>query len=367
MSDAGWWLAAPDGAEGPFTTEEVRRLAASGRVRRGLRVWSPFQQAWLPFRPGLLGGVAARPAGGLFWIYLATQSLAFLAVAVLAICLIYADSDLGFTKDGRLWAWGLAGPGLAILSLASLLAWRRAAQALGPTGELGAVVSVAAALFLVLGLLISSFAIRAALVVIPAQLAIEDWAYDAHIDTASGQIAVSGEIGADFGRRIKALLALAPDPVTLEIDSYGGLTSEALAAAEAIEQRGGVTTVARNHCASACLIVLMGGEHRLADADLRLAFHATAAVTPIRDRFFAWTTIAEAERADAYLLKRGVPKAFIDAANKAGPGKVYETPAALALRSGILTGVLDGDRRLTDAEVEGRLRTARARLAPADR
>lgn len=369
MSDAGWWLASPAGgdAEGPYTTDEVRRLAATGRVRRGLRVWSPFQQAWLPFRPALLGRVARRPAGRLFWTYLAAQSLAFLAVAFLVIGLIYADSDLGFTGTALLWAWGLAGPALALLSLASLLAWRRAARALGSAGELGAVVSVAAGLFLVIGLLLSSFATRAALVMIPAQLAIEDWAYDARIDKASGQIAVKGEIGANFGRRIKELLALAPDPVTVEIDSYGGLTSEALTAAEAIEKRGGVTIVARNRCASACLIVLMGGEHRLADADLPLAFHATSSVAPIRDRFFAWAMIAEGKRADAYLLKRGVPKEFIDAANTAGPGKVYETPAVLALRRGVLTGVLDGNRRLTDAEVEDRLETARAGLAPADR
>ncbi|WP_310542478.1 DUF4339 domain-containing protein [Phenylobacterium sp.] len=368
MTEAGWWLASPAGgdAEGPYTTDEVRRLAATGRVRRGLRVWSPVQGAWLPFRPALLGRVAGKPAGMAFWTYLAAQSLAFLAATALLIGLIYADGDLGLTGSGLLWAWGLAGPGLAVLSIASLLAWRRAARALGTRRELAAVVSVAAGLFLVFGLLLSTFSIRAALVVIPAQLTIEDWTYDAHIDKASGQISVKGAIGVNFGRRMKELLALAPDPVTVEIESYGGLTSEALTAAEAIEKRGGVTVVARNHCASACLIVLMGAQHRLADADISLAFHASSAVAPVADRFFAWSLIAEGERADAYLLKRGVPKDYIDAANTAGPDQVYETPAALALRRGVLTGVLDGDRPLTEAEVEDHLETARPHLAPAD-
>lgn len=368
MSDSGWWLDVPGGqAEGPYSTDEVRRLAAAGRVRRGLRVWSPFQQAWLPFRPILLWRGATRPAGRMFWAYLLVQSLVFLAVTALALGLLYVDSDLGLPDAAMLWVWSLVGPGLGLLSLTSLFAWRRAARALEASGELAAVLKVAATLFLVVGLFLSVFAIRAALVVIPTYSAVADWRYDAHIDKASGHIALQGDIGANFGRRVKDLLALAPDPVTVEIDSYGGLTNEALTAAEAIETRGDVTVIARNHCASACLIVLMGGERRLADADMALALHATSAVAPIRDRLFAWRLFTEGQRTDAYLLKRGMPKEFIDAANTAGPTQIYVLPAALALRRGVINGLVEGDRLLTDAEVELRLRTARGRLAPAER
>lgn len=361
MSEGGWWLSTPGGeAEGPFSAEELRSRAATGKVGRGTRVWSPSAGAWLPFHSTVLGFRPGRPVGKGFFAFLVLQSLAFLAVWIGIVLLLRSENDLGLPRHIASPFWAASGIALAILSVGSLLAWWRASNALAASAELAAVLRVAAMLFLVVGLALASFEIRAAQVMIPVQNAVSDWLFEAGLDKSSGDIRLDGRIGPGFGRSVEALLAQAPTPTTIEITSSGGLLNEAMIAARAIEAQGDVTVVARDSCASACIIVLMGGQTRLADVDMPLEFHATAAVTPIKDRFFAWSVKDEGAKADAYLVTRGVPKELLETADRIGPGKVYAIPAPLAVGHGVLTGVLDGDRRLGKVEIEARARPQQA-------
>lgn len=151
---------------------------------------------------------------------------------------------------------------------------------------------------------------------------------------------IKGPVGRRFGAAVQQGLAQLSDPVQVEIDSPGGLLDEALRAGRAISARPGASVVARHWCASACLIVLMSGQQRLADRHTQLGFHAATPLAPPQDALFAWSFARQRRAAEAYLLDRGAPADLVARADRIGPRRVVTLTAAQALDRGVLTGVL---------------------------
>lgn len=163
---------------------------------------------------------------------------------------------------------------------------------------------------------------------------------------------IRGFTGRGFAERLN-LLAAAPGLERVEIDSPGGLIDEASKAAQLIESRK-LEVVVRRTCASACMIVLMSADRRLADYDAAIAIHAAGAVSDGDDPLVSVGVRAQERRSDQYMVAHGMPRALLEEAEKVGNGKMVALPAAEALEQGILTGLLDGERPVTLEEARRR-------------
>lgn len=361
MSDLTWWLRRRRDArtEGPFSTEEIQRLARQRKVGRSAEISSGTSTPWRRLVDTFPYGRPSRPLAALDWLVLTLQSLLAVGLGGLVLRILYGqDMSIGWPLDA--WLWAVAGPGLIVASLSSFMGWRRVARSMSGRAELASIIPIAGMIFLVVALAFASLEVRTALVIIPNRVEARSWAANSRIDVVNDRVRILGEIGPDFGARVEASLARVPEPPVIEISSLGGLTVEAMRAARAIQARPGATVIARGRCASACLIVLMAGSHRQADEDLTLQFHAISLEVPTGDRFFKWVSRRAGDDSDRYLEQRGVPQAVIEATNRLGPSHTYPVTAIDALDLGILTDLVDGDQRVPPA-------TARMRWAARSR
>jgi hypothetical protein len=260
----------------------------------------------------------------------------------------------------EIWAWSLSGLALAAVSISGARSAFLIGRALGRRRELGAILQVASGLALIAGLGLAFLQVSAAAVAIPSRNEMEAHVYSIGLDDRTGNIIIVGDIGPGFANKLRQVLDSPNRPRTIEINSRGGLVTEAMAAARLIEGRGAVAVIARHKCASACLIVLMSAPVRLADWDMELAFHATSLVVEPRDRRLAWLSQQIIGKSDEYLRRRGVPQDILEMTNKAGVSRVYAVPAGLALRRGLLTGLVVGDNRLSTEQAYAAARVRRA-------
>jgi hypothetical protein len=129
-----------------------------------------------------------------------------------------------------------------------------------------------------------------------------------------------------------------------------------LRAARELADRKGLTVAARERCASACVIVLMGGDQRLADYDMDIEFHASAHEAPFdgpHARVGGRILDRDARR---FMEPRGVFRKGLDEADRLGPSKLYRVPAADLVAGGMLAGLLDDeDQRLSPAQARARV------------
>lgn len=163
--------------------------------------------------------------------------------------------------------------------------------------------------------------------------------YAMSADEAGRTLTIEGVIGPGLASLLRRNLELHPAIDTFVITSAGGLTDQALAAADAIGQVPGATVIARARCDSSCIIVLMAGERRQADWDLEFGFHAASSI--VEEDFDRWDLLAPKRAVDDYLLGRGLPDelAFRSFAGE----ELTMVPAIRLAQARVLHGLLDGD------------------------
>jgi hypothetical protein len=155
-----------------------------------------------------------------------------------------------------------------------------------------------------------------------------------------GTIGIAGGIGPGFAEDLKAALAQHPNFTRIVITSQGGLVSEAMAAARMLEGRH-ATVVARWQCDSACVIILMAGERRLALKGMIVGFHAVSPLVARDDPVLKRIVDHQRRAMYGFLIGRGVPPSLIEAAERLGPGGLNAVPADTLVDLGVLNGLVD--------------------------
>ena len=337
MSDL-WWLAGPDGLpRGPYARAELESAAVEQGLGAEARVWREGRHAWRPLSS--LHGDGRD--GAAVWLRLAwpLALAAFAVAATTCALLVWSRVDRWMTAETLVLAWPAAGWSLLTLSVLGPALWITAARRAAGAPELRALGTVLAAIAAVCGGALGLFQLHLERPAVDTAIAQKWLGYDIKVDEGARRIVVVGSIGPDFGRRFEAALARVGNPVTVDISSDGGLVDEAMRAARALELRPDAAVATRKVCASACLILLMAGNDRTADADMFLDIHATGALVPTKNRLVTWSAANAGDESDAFLRERGMPAELVDAANKAGGGKVLSLSPVAALEAGILTAV----------------------------
>jgi hypothetical protein len=167
-------------------------------------------------------------------------------------------------------------------------------------------------------------------------------------DPGQDAIIIDGTIGPNFAKQLKQKLDVHAGIDTIVITSPGGLVDQALETAKIIEDYGNLTVVARRICNSACLLVLMAGDTKLADWDMDFGFHATSYITHVDENYEDYMGLTElSEEADQYFLKRGVPESILTEANAKGAKSMENVPSIKLADLKIISGLLDRDKLLS--------------------
>lgn len=348
MTGAFWWHDASGGEPaGPFTEDEIRELIAKGRLPPPVRIWSSRGQPWPP------GSVleAAPPRSlrrGLAWAVL--LGLTGAGWMLFGLLLAGINSLIELPVGASPWGWALLAMAMAFTAALVSALWWRLPRRWGTDAELASGLRILALISAVIWLLPTAVIFRDTPVALRQAEAVRDMTFLISQGADRNTLFVEGAIGPGFGERLAQRLASTPDPARIFIDSDGGLVGEALDAAQAIEHRG-VTVVAGEECASACIIVLMGGKRRLGPYGGSILFHATAPVVTSANAMYNWLAGQLGEQARSYLLRRGVPPSDLDEARRRGPQEVFEVPNLAALKQGVLTGLYNDDGELDPAVV----------------
>lgn len=356
-----WRVAAHGRLLGVFTEEALRAARERGEVPSDARVWREGMDDWGPIGRYFPRRRRRERRGGWRSLALLLASLAYLAGTAAAVLLIYAyGSDLlPLAWVGRIW-WGVGGALLAFSLIAPLLWGLRA----GAT-ELGGLVRIMAVLFAICGLTLSGFELfqaRFAAEVAEASLAMRDYALTYHPEART--LVIEGHVGPGLTRALERQFDQ-HEIRRVDIASPGGLVDEALAVARLLESHK-VEVAARSFCVSACVIVLMGGEKRLADYDMDIHFHAVDGVISTKTEWWAVMVRQQARASNAYMIRRGAPEAALREASRLGPSKLYRVPAIDLVGGGMLTGLLDADEhKITAAQARAALKAEDYAPAPA--
>ncbi|TXK59044.1 hypothetical protein [Alkalisalibacterium limincola] len=86
-------------------------------------------------------------------------------------------------------------------------------------------------------------------------------------------VIATGPIDAGFSERLRAALDSNAAATSLEVESLGGLSEEAYAAANLLNDRG-IGIRVRGRCASACALMWASAEQRILFEGARIGFHA---------------------------------------------------------------------------------------------
>jgi hypothetical protein len=364
VADSGicWYAADGQEAQGPYADAELRALHAAGDLDSSGRVWTAQTGAWRPLAEHLHKSPSAseRTAEPAFLLTLAAATAAFWVVFAVLIDFVAVDGTEHIRAEDVWLIWPAVGVAMIVTALFSAERWWRLASKLGRAPERAGAIRIAVVLLTLLSLLLSGQELRQASLAAKVAVRTAHWTYRVNADPRQRRLSVIGYVGPRFGAAVEHGLAGLGDPVTVEIDSTGGLIREALRAARAIQARPGSTVVVRGWCASACLVVLMAGEKRLADYDAVLSFHAPAPAAETRDRLLTWTMAREGAASDTYLRGRGVPVGVIDRTNRLGPQRLNSISAPGAVGMGILTGLLDGNEPIGVDEARNRMARSRS-------
>lgn len=164
--------------------------------------------------------------------------------------------------------------------------------------------------------------------------------YNMDVDVVGNSILIEGTIGPSFAAKLEDYLDLYAGITVIQINSVGGLVDQALKAAAIIEEHPQLTVVARQTCNSACLVILMAAEHRMADWDMGFGFHAVSSITTLPQAYDEVSILGD--DADAYLIKRGVPLNILENSFSSGHNDLTMVPAIVLKEAGAITQLLDG-------------------------
>jgi hypothetical protein len=147
---------------------------------------------------------------------------------------------------------------------------------------------------------------------------------------------IDGMIGPSFAGRLRREFEANPGIRKIHITSFGGLVDQALEAAELIETKGNITVIARELCDSACIMVLMAGDTRLADREMKLGFHSPSPIIDLPERILKMSGVSR--NADRYLISKGVPPEILAQRNGKQNNLLVNIPARHLARIGVIDG-----------------------------
>ena len=144
--------------------------------------------------------------------------------------------------------------------------------------------------------------------------------YKIAVGSGSDKVAVyTGEIVWGSAKALEEYLSSRPQVLILEIDSTGGGLQEAVRMANLVKTRKLITFV-QGQCLSACTIVYVAGNQRLAVPKAKFGFHRVSASMSLADP-------AALERYNAQyselLLNNGVDKRFVDQVMKISQPQIW--------------------------------------------
>lgn len=353
MSEPCWHVRSPRGRWGPLRDGDVREGVRLGRFGPGALAWRRGLPSWQP----LVMHFPPLPRRSDTWKLVAgLAGVGVLGAASVGLHLTGLER-FGSLRLG-LAVWGATL--LVLLPLAFWVAWRgwRRARRLQPFRPLAAGAQRMASLVVLM--LAAGVALVQAVtmpVLYPTLLLREgfrDYRIEVVDDGDGRQLQVAGLIGPGFSQSLSQALAASPGVHTVVLSSPGGLVDEALLGAGVLHGAG-VTAIARRECDSACVILLLGAQRRLADWDLALGLHAVSDLR--RDVADAGQPAVEnmAERAWNFMRAQGIPQAVLDEAEGYQANELLPVPAIDLVEAGALHGLTDGGRREVPVE-EGKWR-----------
>lgn len=351
-----WYVSEWGAKKGPYTAEMVQSRIDRGDFGKSALVWTGGQTAWQPISLHFhFHEVAATPAVPTLAAHLPADqpplsllvpyavlrwTCLIIAAACAAVCCIGIPFQNLLTPNTYLL--------IRIVTLATLMSagalaiglwWKTSSQFTGQRGGLQKSVTVVSAV--VISIVAFVFAIGTPLAY-RVQVARSSFGhFELQTDVLTRTIRIKGLIGPGMARQLAVQIASNADIHNIEIDSFGGLVDEALAAAHDIQNHGGLAVTAKGACNSACLLIFMSGEKRIAPADLSFGFHATSAITPIEGAYNEAAMSELGDDADKYLVSRGVPKDFVNGARALGPQKLYSVSAIRMAEAGAVTELTD--------------------------
>lgn len=155
------------------------------------------------------------------------------------------------------------------------------------------------------------------------------WTIEANPDRQT--LSLSGEFQFGVAAAFTVALEEHPDTRRVELSGPGGLESEGLAIAGAIELRG-LDTHVGSECASACTLAFVAGQRRTTAEDGLLGFHSVS--SPIH-------LLADGnnQKYEQYFAGRGVDADFIRRATSTPPDDMWYPTNDVLLAAGVLTAI----------------------------
>lgn len=340
---AAWHVRAGSRRWGPLAADALRARADRGEFGAGALVWRPGLPSWQPlvehFAPRLRRRDAFKLGAGLLLVA---------ALGSLSVGLHLNQLERFGSLRLGLGLWGLSLAALVLVS--GLVAWRgwRRGQRLQPFRPMAAGLQRMGALVVLLAAggiaTMQALTMPALYPTLVLREGFRDYAIVPGQGPAGDEVHVSGSIGPGFSQALALVLAQQSDPPRVVISSPGGLVDEAMLAALELRRRQAEVT-ARRECDSACVIVLLGGERRLADWNLALGFHA---VSDLREEVpdTAADGVVPGLAADVrrFMRARGVPVDVLDEADGYAANELLPVTAIRLTEAGALDGLTAGGR-----------------------
>jgi hypothetical protein len=353
MSDAIselWHVADGGKSFGPYTTNMLQDRINRRRFSKSALVWKGGFSSWQPIvlhfvvddapavgheKRRVTSAPAKRtPMSYIAWFILVVTGLLFTLVAT-----GYSASNEWGASYYLLSRIGVVFAMLGLGAATAFLWWRKAGTVTNErrAGILRAVIVVGGSAIAIAGF---AAAMNTPLLY-RLQIARQSYNhYSVNVDVGTGVLSVKGLIGPGLASEVSRQLRANAAIKTVAINSTGGLVQEALDIAREVQNHGGLTTEVREACNSACILIFMSGEKRLAPYDLDFGFHATSSVTPLSGVYNLESLDVQGAEAGSYLVSRGVPKAFVSEAQALGPQKLYSVSAIRMADAGAVTGLL---------------------------
>ena len=158
------------------------------------------------------------------------------------------------------------------------------------------------------------------------------------ISADGSRLSLVGEMGFGATRLVRDALKRHPGIRGIELDSPGGSASEGFALAELVRDRRLDAYVSAT-CASACVLVFVGGQERLAAPSARFGLHRSGVAWRTADSGISDTD----RRMAAWFAAQGVSAPFIERVMQTPFREMWEPRTGELMGSGLATGEWRGE------------------------
>jgi multisubunit Na+/H+ antiporter MnhB subunit len=337
------WHVSESGAVFTATDTQIAQMLRGGGVSAGALVWRPGLATWQPVAihfPGPDHSPRRIPLASLVIVVL------LLAGLVLAALIAFRPDVVPYAI-WRFVPWLIQGGAItaamfqgAMLVVVAFLLYRLCLRyrRSGRRPYAGSAVAIGT-----LVLTFSAIATSSLLYHLPDLVGAEEASKDLEdyflaVNDAAHSVYLFGPIGPGLLTSLLAAEQKSGPIARFEIDSEGGLVSEAMDVADYLAKNN-VEVVAHNICDSACIVIALASPRSFADRDMSFGFHRVYA--PVESAYLDYWADVSWQGTQAYLREHKVPDDIVEHAADYGPDRVLEVPAETLVRSGALKGLVD--------------------------